>query len=63
MAASTGYSWQSTTTLAVASSPSPQTSDTDFGAELETENARLKKLVANQALDIDMLGEISEGNF
>jgi len=31
--------------------------------ELETENARLKKLVANQALDIDMLREISEGNF
>lgn len=31
--------------------------------ELENENARLKKLVANQALDIDMLKEISEGNF
>jgi hypothetical protein len=31
--------------------------------ELETENARLKKLVANQALDIDMLKEISAGNF
>ena len=31
--------------------------------ELEAENARLKKLVANQALDIDMLKEISEGNF
>ncbi len=30
--------------------------------ELETENARLKKLVANQALDIDMLREISAGN-
>jgi len=28
--------------------------------ELEAENARLKKLVANQALDIDMLREISE---
>ena len=27
--------------------------------ELEAENARLKKLVANQALDIDMLKEIS----
>lgn len=26
--------------------------------ELEAENARLKKLVANQALDIDMLMEI-----
>lgn len=31
--------------------------------ELESENARLKKLVANQALDIDMLKEIAEGNF
>ncbi len=31
--------------------------------ELEAENARLKKLVAEQALDIDMLREISEGNF
>ncbi len=31
--------------------------------ELEGENARLKKLVANQALDIDMLKEISSGNF
>jgi len=29
--------------------------------ELEAENARLKKLVANQALDIDMLREISSG--
>lgn len=31
--------------------------------ELEAENARLKKLVANQALDIDMLKELAEGNF
>jgi putative transposase len=31
--------------------------------ELETENARLKRLVANQALDIDMLKELAEGNF
>jgi putative transposase len=31
--------------------------------ELEAENARLKKLVANQALDIDMLRETSAGNF
>ena len=31
--------------------------------ELEAENARLKKLVADQALDIDMLKEISAGNF
>ena len=31
--------------------------------ELEAENARLKKLVANQALDIDMLREVAKGNF
>ena len=31
--------------------------------ELEAENARLKKLVANQALDIDMLREMSAGKF
>ena len=31
--------------------------------ELERENGRLKKLVANQALDIDMLKELAEGKF
>jgi putative transposase len=31
--------------------------------ELEVENAWRKKLVANQALDIDMLKELAEGNF
>ncbi len=31
--------------------------------ELEQENQRLKKLVADQALDIDMLKELSRGNF
>lgn len=31
--------------------------------ELERENARLKKMVADQALDIDMLKEISRGKF
>ena len=31
--------------------------------ELEGENRRLKKIVAEQALDIDMLKEISRGNF
>ena len=31
--------------------------------ELEAENARLMKLVAKQALDIDMLKELAEGNF
>jgi putative transposase len=30
--------------------------------DLEAENARLKKLVANQALDIDMLKEVQLGN-
>ncbi len=30
---------------------------------LEKENARLKKLVAEQALDIDMLKEVNRGNF
>jgi putative transposase len=31
--------------------------------ELESENARLKKLIANQALDIDMLREVAKGEF
>lgn len=31
--------------------------------ELERENQRLKRIVANQALDIDGLKEISRGNF
>lgn len=31
--------------------------------ELEKENSRLKKLVAEQALDIDMLKEINEGKW
>ena len=31
--------------------------------ELEKENARLKKLVAEQALNIDILKEVSRGNF
>ena len=30
---------------------------------LEKENARLKKLVADQALDIQILKEVSKGNF
>lgn len=30
---------------------------------LQKENARLKKLVANQALDIDMLKDVSRGNW
>ena len=31
--------------------------------ELECENQRLKRIVANQALDIDGLKEIARGNF
>lgn len=31
--------------------------------ELEKENQRLKKLVAEQALDIDILKEVAEGNY
>jgi putative transposase len=31
--------------------------------ELERENARLKKIVAEQAVDIDILKEVSRGNF
>ena len=31
--------------------------------ELEKENARLKRQVADQALDIDMLKEVNRGNF
>jgi putative transposase len=30
--------------------------------ELESENARLKKLLAEKELDIDMLKEVSQGN-
>jgi putative transposase len=31
--------------------------------ELERENSRLKKIVADQALDIDMLKEVNRENF
>jgi len=31
--------------------------------ELERENGRLKRIVADQALDIDMLKELNRGNF
>jgi putative transposase len=37
--------------------------DTRRLKELERENARLKKMVAEQALDIDMLKELNRGNF
>jgi len=42
---------------------SMKASDAKRLKELENENARLKKMVAEQALDIDMLKEISKGNF
>ena len=38
-------------------------SDTRRLKELEQENGRLKKLVANQALDIQMLKEVCSKNF
>ena len=31
--------------------------------QLEKENARLKRIVGEQALDIDMLREVARGNF
>ena len=31
--------------------------------ELEKENQRLKKIVADQAIDIDMLKEVAEGKY
>jgi putative transposase len=31
--------------------------------DLESENARLKKIVADQAVDISILKEMSRGNF
>jgi len=31
--------------------------------ELERENSRLKKMVAEQALDLEMLKELAKGNF
>jgi putative transposase len=38
-------------------------SETKRLRELEKENARLKKIVADQALDISILREVSKGNF
>ena len=40
-----------------------KTDDAKRLKELEKENARLKRLVADQALDIDMLKEVNRGNF
>jgi hypothetical protein len=31
--------------------------------ELETENGRLKRIVADLTLDVDMLKEVAKGNF
>ncbi len=38
-------------------------SETKHLKELEKENARLKKIVAEQAVDISILKEVSKGNF
>lgn len=38
-------------------------SETKRIKDLEKENSRLKKLVAEQALDIDLLKEVNRGNF
>ena len=38
-------------------------SETKRLKELEKENARLKKIVAEQAMDISILKEVSKGNF
>jgi putative transposase len=38
-------------------------SETKRLKDLEKENIRLKKLVAEQALDIDLLKEVNRGNF
>jgi transposase-like protein len=37
--------------------------DTKRLRELEKENARLKKIVADQAVDISILREVAKGNF
>jgi len=52
VAESTWYRW-------IAQYGGLKASDAKRLKELEAENARLKKLLANQALDIDMLKEIS----
>ncbi len=38
-------------------------SETKRLKEIEKENARLKKIVAEQAVDISILKEVSQGNF
>ena len=40
-----------------------QVDDSKRLKELERENQRLKRIVADQALDIDMLKEVNRGNF
>jgi putative transposase len=40
-----------------------RTPDTKRLRELEKENARLKKIVAEQAVDISILREVTKGNF
>ncbi len=40
-----------------------KTDDAKRLKEVERENARLKRMVAEQALDIDMLKELNRGNY
>ncbi len=40
-----------------------QTDDAKRLKELEPENQRFKRMVADQALDMDMLKEVNKGNF
>jgi hypothetical protein len=40
-----------------------QVDDAKLLKELQKENVRLKRIVANQALDIDMLKFVAEGKF
>lgn len=40
-----------------------RTTDAKRLRELEKENSRLKKIVADQAIDISILREVSKGNF
>ncbi len=42
---------------------SEQTADVRRLREMERENARLKKLVAERDLEVDVLKEIAKGNF
>jgi putative transposase len=47
----------------VTSTGSVKADDAERLRELEKENQSLKKIVADQALDMDMLGEVAQGKF